>query len=331
MPWRPSATLRLLVLCILLATAMTLLNPGRFLTARNLASMGFQFPELGLFALAVSLSLITGGIDLSVVSTANLAGILAALVLTRMIPESAGAGQTLGWILAAGGLALLIGAGGGLVNGLLITRLGVTPILATLGTMQLYLGLALVITRGPAVSGCPELFLKLGAGTILGIPVPLLVFAIAALGVAAVLGNTVFGLELHLIGTSEKAARFAGVPVDRAIVRTYVLSGLIASLAGLLMVARTNSAKADYGASYLLQAVLVAVLGGVDPRGGSGTVRGVVLALLSLQFVSSGFSLLRWNQFTKEAAWGGLLLLVITAPALLRLSSRRRPSTDSRG
>lgn len=322
--WQRATTLRLLVLCLLLAGIMTWLNPGRFLTERNFASMGFQFPELGLFALAIVLSLITGGIDLSVVSTANLAGILAALVLTQATSGAFGPGETAGWVLIAAVVALGTGAAGGWLNGLLITRLGITPILATLGTMQLYLGLALVITRGPAISGYPETFLSLGNGVLLGIPVPLLIFAVTAVGVALLLGRTVLGVQLYLVGSNERAARFAGVPVSMVLRRAYWLSGLIAGLAGLLMISRTNSAKADYGASYLLQAVLVAVLGGVDPRGGKGKIRDVVLALLSLQFISSGLSLLRCSQFTKEVAWGALLLLAMALPAWRRSHDRRR-------
>lgn len=317
-----SDAVRLFGICLGIGLLMTLWLPDKFLTARNLTSMGFQFPELGLFALAIMLSLITGGIDLSVVSTANLAGILAALILTRMIPEGAASGQTLLQVLLAVGVALATGAVCGLVNGLVITRLGVTPILATLGTMQLYMGLSLVITRGPAVSGFPDAFLALGNGRFAGIPAPLWLFAGSAVAVALLLGRTAFGVQAALLGTSEKAGRFAGIPVNSVLVRTYVVCGVLSGLAGLLLIARTNSAKADYGTSYLLQAVLVAVLGGVDPKGGFGRVRGVVLALLSLQFLSSGFSLLRFSQFTKEFAWGALLLLVMSLGALGRREGR---------
>lgn len=317
-----SEAMRLFGICLGIGLLMTWLNPDKFLTARNLTSMGFQFPELGLFALAIMLSLITGGIDLSVVSTANLAGILAALILTRVPLEMASPGQTALPILLAISVALATGALCGLVNGILITRLRVTPILATLGTMQLFMGLALVITRGPAVSGFPDAFLAIGNGAWAGIPAPLWLFLMAAGAVALLLGRTVFGMRAYLLGESEKAARFAGIPIPSVLLRTYVTCGLLAGTAGLLMIARTNSAKADYGTSYLLQAVLVAVLGGVHPNGGKGRVRGVVLALLSLQFLSSGFSLLRFSQFTKEFAWGALLLLVMGLGALGRRGHR---------
>ncbi len=321
----------LLTLFVLAALVMTLLSPDKFLTARSLTSMGFQFPELGLLALAITLSLITGGIDLSVVSVANLAGILAAMALTRLLPQEATAGRTV-WICC---MAISIGLGTGLVcgmiNGLLITRLGITPILATLGTMQLFAGLAMVITRGPAISGYPDAFLVIGNGTVGGIPIPLLYFIAAALCVAWLLGRTVLGVRIYLVGSNETAARFAGIPVRAVLLRTYAVSGLLAGATGILMIARTNSAKADYGASYLLQAVLVAVLGGIDPRGGSGKIRGVVLALLTLQILSTGFSLLRLSQFTKEFAWGALLVGVIAIKALQRSRGQRPESPELAG
>ena len=110
---------------------------------------------------------------------------------------------------------------------------------------------------------------------------------------------------------AEPATRFAGVNNTLVLIKTYMASGLLAAAAGLIMYSRTNSAKADYGVSYILQAILVAVLGGVNPNGGSGRLSGVLLAILSLQFLSSGFSMLRFSNFFKEFVWGGLLLLVM--------------------
>jgi simple sugar transport system permease protein len=280
---------------------MSLLNPGKFLTGRNLVSMGFQFPELGLFSLAIALSMITGGIDLSVVSVANLAGILAGLAARSAAFEEAG---LVGALLVGLGTGALCGA----ANGWLVARRGVTPILATLGTMQLFAGVSYVTTKGHAVHGFPEALLSLGNGTLLGAPVPLVVFAAVSLLAGILLGRTRFGLRLYLIGTSERAAVFAGIDVQRTLFRTYVLTGILAGATGLLMMSRANSAKADYGTSYLLQAVLVAILGGVSPTGGSGSVAGLVLAVLSLQLLSSGFNMLRWSSFAVELTWGALLI-----------------------
>jgi simple sugar transport system permease protein len=311
---------------------MSLLNPGRFLTYRNFASMCFQFPELGVLSLAVMISLVTGGIDLSILGVANLAGLSAALVLARTE-----AGNHAGLHIAvAVSFALGVSVLCGLLNGWLIGSVGITPILATLGTLQLFTGIAFVLTKGHAVAGYPEAFQALGNGALLYVPIPLAVFLACAFLVQLALTRTALGLRLCLLGTNPTAAVFAGLDVPRLQLRTYVVSGLLAGVAGLIIIARTNSAKADYGSSYLLQAVLVALLAGVNPRGGFGTAWGILLAVLALQFLSSGLNLLQFhelvgpyiNNFTKEFTWGCLLLLVMVVNRRDR-TTRRPPSSPS--
>ncbi len=317
---------RLLVIAATIVVVMGILTSGRLFGGASLSAMAFQFPELGVFSLAIMLSLITGGIDLSIISTGNLSGILAALILTRLIPAEASSLETAVWMAVAVAAALATGWLCGIFNGLLIARIGITPILATLGTMQLYMGISYVITRGPAVSGFPEPFLVLGNGSLAGVPVPLLIFASLALGTSVLLNRTRFGIHLYLLGTNETAARFSGIRVERMLVRTYALCGLLAGIGGILMVAHTNSAKADYGSSYLLQALLVAILGGVHPSGGFGTVTGLVIAVASLQVLSTGFSMLRLSQFTKELVWGAFLLFIMVSNHLERQrKARARP------
>ncbi len=316
------------LLCLILFAAivvvlMGILNPGKFLTARNLTSLSFQFPELGIFALAIMLSLITAGIDLSIVSTANLAGILAALVLTNAVPASPSSGQLALGIAGAIATALATGGLCGVFNGVLISRVGITPILATLGTMQLFMGISLIITKGPAVHGYPEPFLFIGNGTLGGVPLPLVIFLTLALVIGILLRKTPFGVNCCLLGTNEQAARFAGIDVRSHLVRTYIITGLLAGAAGIIMIARTNSAKADYGSSYLLQAILVAILGGVRPSGGFGSVSGLTIAVVSLQCLSSGFNLLRLNNFIKEFAWGAFLLVVMVVNYLVNQRTSR--------
>ncbi len=303
--------LRLLVIAVVIVAVIAIATSGRFFSTVTFSAMAFQFPELGVFSLAIMLSLITGGIDLSIVSAANLSGIIAALVLTRLIPESPTSAQMVMGLTTAMGAAVATGCMCGYVNGLLIARVGITPILATLGTMQLYMGISYVITRGPAIAGFPEPFLVLGNGSLVGLPVPLLIFASLAVVTAVMLNRSRFGMHLYLLGTNEKAARFSGISVERMLLRTYVLCGALAAIGGLLVMAHANSAKADYGSSYLLQALLVAILAGVHPSGGFGKVSGVVVAVVSLQVLSSGFSMLRFSQFAKELVWGAFLLFIM--------------------
>ena len=300
--------LRLTVITLVLLVTMTLLTGGRFLSVANFESMAFMLPELALLSLAMMLAMLTGGIDLSVVAIANLSGIVATLAMTSLLPEDAGAFATA--LVVAGGalLAVVTGAFCGLINGWLITRFHISAILATLGTMQLFTGIALAITGGKALLGLPPIMQSFGNETRLGIPIPFWFFTAIMLVVWIFVERTPFGLRVRLIGSNPVAARFSGIQVPSILLRTYLMTGLLASLTGLLMIARTNSAKADYGSSYLLQAILVAVLGGVNPAGGFGSVKGVVLAVVALLFLASGFNMLHYSNFAKEFVWGLFLL-----------------------
>lgn len=308
---RDGNLLRLSIITASIFIIMSILNPDRFLTLRNFSSMSFQFPEFGLLSIAIMITMLTGGIDLSVVSIANLSGVLAALVLTKFVPAESTSSQIIIVILVALIVSIITGVVCGLLNGFLIAKVGITPILATLGTMQLFTGIAIVITKGPAFFGFPDQFLFIGNGTIFGIPLPLIVFIIFAVIVALILDKTTLGFNIYMMGTNPTASHFSGINNKLVLIKTYMLSGFLSAVAGIVIIARTNSAKADYGSSYVLQAILVAVLGGVNPNGGFGKISGLLLAILSLQFLSSGFNMLRFNNFFKEFIWGAVLLLVM--------------------
>lgn len=287
---------------------MCFLLPDTFLTARNLKSMSFLFPELGILSLAMMLAMLTGGIDLSLVGVANLSSILVGYALVRMVPKGTDQTTTVLAIAAGVALALLIGAACGLLNGFIIARFGVPPILATLGTMQLFTGIAVVLTKGAAVVGLPPLYSRIGNGSLGDFSFPLMLFLALLLVFNVLLKRTFLGLKFYLVGANAKAAKFAGVDVKATLMTSYLMSGVLASLAGIIMSSRTNAAKADYGSSYILQSILVAVLGGISPAGGRGNVMGILMAVLSLQFLSSGFNMLRFSNFTKEFVWGAFLL-----------------------
>lgn len=282
---------------------MWALNPQRFFQAGNLQSMAFQLPELGLLSLGMMVIMVTGGINLAVVSTANLAGIVAALVMQN--------GEGGGAIVLAVGAALLVSLVVGVVNGALVAWVGVSPILATLGMMTLLNGISIVLTKGYVISGFPAAFQWIGNGYVVGIPAPLILFVVAAFILAVVLGRTAYGFELYMLGTNETATRFSGIDVNMVLIRSYAISGILSGLAALIMISRFNSAKSDYGQSYLLVTVLAAVLGGTSVYGGFGTVLGLVLALVILQIVSSGLNLLQVNAFLTRAIWGAILAAVM--------------------
>lgn len=308
---RDDNVFRLLIMTVGVFILMGAIRPDMFLTADNLSSMAYQFPQLGLLSIAIMLTMLTGGIDLSVVGIANLSGVLAALTLVRFVPSDAGGWHVLVMSVVAVAISLLTGALCGLFNGFVITKFGIAPILATLGTMQIFTGIAIVITRGSAVFGLPTQFVAFGNSTLWIIPLPLLVFAAVALATAVLLNRSAFGQHVYLTGANPLAAHYSAVRTEGVLRTTYTISGTLAAMAGLLVIAQTNSAKADYGTSYTLQAILVAVLGGVNPYGGFGKVSGVVLAILTLQFLSSGFNMLRFSTFLKDFVWGAVLILVM--------------------
>ena len=290
---------------------MILLTSGQFLTGINLRSMAFQLPELGLFSLAMMPSLLTNGINLSIVSSANLSGVIMAVILTSWsTPEATGFSAGL-VMLAALCIGLIVSIALGALNGALIAYVGVSPVLTTLGTMIFYEGLTTAITQGYVISKFPTVFLTIGNGTFLGIPISLILLGLCALCMGIMLEYTPFGVRLRMLGSNITASEFSCIDVKQVILRAYVFSGVLSGLAGLVMISRFNSANVGYGASYLLLTILICVLGGVSPTGGFGKVGGVIMALLILQFLSSGLNLLGISSFITIAFWGITLILVI--------------------
>ncbi|MFA5552896.1 MAG: ABC transporter permease [Trueperaceae bacterium] len=313
--------IRLGGMAVLIFAVMAALRPSLFLSSNNFVSMGFQFPEFAILTLAMMISMLTGGIDLSIIGNMNLSAILAGMVLASMTADPT---NPVGLPIAlAVVIALAVGTAGGLVNGLLVAHVGIPPILATLGTSQVFLGLAIVLTGGASVHGFPTAFSFIGNGKILGLPVPVLVFAALAIVVAVVLNKSAFGAKVYLLGANPLASRFAGLKNSGLLIGAYTLAGFLSGAAGILIMSRTNSIRADFGASYLLLTILVAVLGGVNPYGGFGKVFGVILAVLALQFLSSGFNMLRFSNFAREFIWGALLLVVMVM-GTIRFPWRKR-------
>jgi simple sugar transport system permease protein len=297
------------------AAVMLLLNPERFLTPNNLRSMAFQLPEIGILTLAMMVTMLHGGINLAVIGTANLTAIITALIVHAILPASGNEWFAIALGLGAGFTASLLV---GLLNGFLIGYVGVSSILTTLGTMTLVNGICIVITGGSTISRLPAPILVIGNGVIFGIPVPLCIFLLCSAGLSLILSRTVFGFNLYMLGTNSEATRYAGIDNARTLLGVYLLSSFLASIAGVIMMARFNSAKADYGQSYLLVTILAAVLGGTSASGGYGKVIGVVFAIIILQMLASGLNLLGVDPFFAVAMWGAILMLVMTLNYFLR-------------
>lgn len=290
---------------------MSLLIPGQFLRIANLQSMAFQLPELGLLSLAMMITMLTGGIDLSIIATANLTGIVTALILKGSVLPGTEATVPGAIILLAVVTGLFTALIIGLINGLLVAVVNVSPILATLGTMTLVKGLAIVITKGYVISGLPNVIRFIGNGVIIGIPVGAILFTLCALLMALILNRTPFGFSVYMLGSNPTATYYSGINNKLVLIKTYLISSLYAGFAALIMISRFNSAKAGYGESYLLVTILVSVLGGTSATGGFGKVSGLVLALIILQFVSSGLNLLRISSFLTITIWGLIIIFVM--------------------
>jgi len=315
----------ILVLVLLgIIALMAGLNGVQFFSARNIQSMAFQMPELGILAMAMMITMLTAGINLSIIASANLTSIVIALLLSHFLGSQMSEAGSPGIVLLAIAAGLLVSLLIGMLNGFLVSSLEVSPILATLGTMILVKGVAIVLTKGYVISGFPPLIIYLGNGSLFGIPMPMVIFALCAVLLTIVLSQTCFGESIYMLGSNETASHYSGINNRKILMKTYLISGLLSGIAAIVMMSRFNSAKADYGESYLLMTVLAAVLGGTSAAGGFGKVSGLVVALLILQVVSNGLNLLRVNNFLTIAIWGFILILVMVVNYLSKEYQKMR-------
>ncbi|MEJ4044997.1 ABC transporter permease [Erwinia sp. SLM-02] len=297
--------IRLQLLMIAIVLVLFSLTLGtRFFSSGNFQSIAGQLPVLGLLALGMGVTMLTGGINLSIIASANACSLVMAAIIVAHPDQPV-------W-LAIGLLAgLLLAVAIGVLNGVLIAVIGVSPILATLGTMTLIAGLNILLTNGAVISGFPPLIQAIGNSSLAGIPLSLLLFLAVAALLWLLLERTTLGRSILLLGSNLKATRFSGVNTTRVLITVYVLSALMSWGAALLMMSMFNSAKAGYGESWLLVTILASVLGGINPDGGFGRVIGLVLALIVLQMLESGLNLLGVSSYLTMALWGGVLILFI--------------------
>ena len=318
--WPADRHIRLLIGVVLgVVVLLSALKQGTFLSSRNFTSMALQVSDLGILTLAMMIAMIIGGIDLSVSAVANLSAITAALAMAPL------AGQGGLAIVVGIVVALLVGVVCGIVNGVLIGYLGVPAILATLATLTLFGGIATVLSGGISLYGFPDELSAIGSAAVAYIPVPTIILIVAILAVWVLLNRTPLGTTMYLLGANPKASLFSGVRNGRVTLLTHVICSVLASIAGIVVMARTDAANPNYGSSYVLVTILIVVLGGVAVTGGSGRVSGVVLALIALQMLSTGLNMLLVglgdSNFFRDFAWGALLLIVIASQAISRRSA----------
>ncbi|GGJ91034.1 ribose import permease protein RbsC [Lentibacillus kapialis] len=280
---------------------MSLIAPG-FLGSNNLTNFLFQLPEFGLLALAMMVVILTGGIDLSITYVAALSGVGAALMLTSGFS-----------IIPAILVAILFGVACGAFNGFVISKIGVPAILVTLGTMVLFEGVILAITKGNSISGFGDTYSLIGNGYYMGIiPLPILIFIFFIVLTAILLNKTSWGRSVYMFGNNDVATHFSGIKNSRVLMKVYLYVGLLAAISAIIMTSRYNSVKVDLGSAYLLQSVAAAVLGGANIHGGYGKVMGTVYAVIIFQTISNGLNLLGAHSAIADVFIGGVLILVLT-------------------
>lgn len=306
----PKGHAGLAALLAALLIAFSAFVPG-FASVGTLQSFMYQLPLLGLLSLAMVVPLITGGLNLAIIATTNQCALLMVWIMRTAMPADAGMGTTLAVIALAFAAGILLCLAIGFATGALVAYTGVHPILVTLGTKSLIDGVSIYLTRGTALSGMPEIFTKVGNASFAGVPAVFLVLVVAAVVVGIVLKRTAFGVSCAMIGSNLEATRYSAIDAKRVLVGVYTMSSLSCFVAALVMLVTFNSASADYAQSYLLVTILAAVLGGVDPFGGFGTVGGLMLALAVLQVISSGFNQFGLSNYLTVAIWGATLILVV--------------------
>lgn len=317
-----SGVLGLLGFLAIVLVAFSLASP-QFMTTANFDSIAFQLPELGLLTLAMLMPIISGGFNLAIIYTANMSGLTLAWVLIQF----GGVDASMPAFVLGAVAAIAVGALAGCIMGLVIAYIGAHPILVSLAMMIFLRGLGEFLTRGGDISGFPPFMANIGHGYILGIPVPMILFIIAAIGWHILLTRTRHGFSVYMVGSNIRAAEYSGLHTKRTLTLIYTLSGAMCAIVGILMLTRFNSVRVGHGEALLLVTVLACFLGGVDPFGGFGRVVPVVLALIILQVLSSGLNLLGANQHLSTAVWGLFLIGVMIirwGAGKLRATQQRR-------
>jgi len=295
--WEGSGVLVALVVLTLALSVMS----DNFLTSYNVSVVVRQAAFVGLVALGQTLVLLVGGIDLSVGTAAGLSSIFGAIALTQwgihpylIVPFT----MAFGFLLGA-------------TNGLFVASLRLNPFIVTLATSEIFAGMTLVITKGYPIRPLGEAFGIFGKGEIFGIPVPVLIFLVAALILIWMLSQTRFGRNIFAVGGNRDAALLAGIPVRRVEFLAFGLASMLASLAGILFASRMDAGQPSVGEGWLMGAITAAILGGTSLRGGQGSIVGTVLGALLLTVLANGTVLMNVSGFWQRVIVGVVVLLAV--------------------
>ena len=287
---------------IILMAVITIIN-SNFLTANNLLNLLLQVTSNALIAFGMTFVILTGGIDLSVGSILALSSALTAGLLGSGMP-----------VTLAILISLILGCILGMVNGLLISYGKLAPFIVTLATMTIFRGATLVYTNGnPITKGLSDTFLFqfLGQGYIVGIPFPVIIMFIVFIVLYVLLHKTAFGKSVYAIGGNEKAAYISGVKLNKVKIIIYSISGIMASISGLIITSRLSSAQPTAGASYEMDAIAAVVLGGTSLSGGKGRILGTLIGALIIGVLNNGLNIIGVSAFWQQVVKGVVILIAV--------------------
>lgn len=304
----------LLVLMFAVMLFFTITKSGTFWKIGTWKGIVMQFPEFGVMAIGVLFCFLIGCIDMSFVMLGNFATIMGVQYILSHTSEGMSNAQVMGVMVVAFFIVVLIGAIGGVINGLLVCKLNIPPVIATIAMQMVWLGLSTGITKGSTLSlKTVPLYSDIGHSNVFGfIPFPLFIFIIILIIAALILRFTVYGEKLYMCGTNLKAAKFSAINTDRMIIATFVICDVICCIGSMLMVSSLNSAKADNGESYVMKIILILVLAGILPDGGIGKIGNMIFSVLIIQMITSGVNMFKGlNTYHGSFIYGGLLILVL--------------------
>jgi len=308
---------------IALMALFAILEP-RFMSQINLFNVMRQVSITGLLAVGMTFVILTAGIDLSVGSLVAFAGLVAAAVAKGGLENrfTVGEGVGYGWPLAALA-AIAVGLICGWLQGIAITRLKVPPFVVTLGGMSAFRGAALLFAAGGPISGFEPSFTWWGQGKIGPVPVPVIIFLVAAVIAHITLRYTRYGRQVYAVGGNPEAARLSGLNVNRIIASVYVIIGFFAGLGSFVLAARLNSAEAVAGTGYELTVIASVVIGGTSLFGGSGTIFGTVVGTLLIGVLLNGLVLMNVSSYVQQIIIGVIIVLAVAFDTFAK-SKRRK-------
>jgi len=291
-----------------------------FLSSGNLLAMLLGMSIEVIIAVAMTNLLVSGGFDLSVGSVVGFIGAVTAKLLVTGFP-----------VPVAVLIGILIGGAIGLFNGFVVAKLGINAFVTTLASLSMFRGLTLVITQGQNIANLPEAFRSIGQATLFGIQSPVIIAVVIIILGDIMLRRSRFFRQSYYIGGNEKAARLSGIPVDRMKVLAYFLTGLFASIAGIVMTARLGSASMTAGTGLELRALTATIIGGASLQGGEGTVFGSFLGALLMALITNALTLLGVNIYWQTFVIGATLLGAVTVDRLGKMRTDLRPTVTMKG